>query len=632
MAIIFVNGSVTGGSDDGSTWGNAYTDLGTALVNANSGDEIWVAQGTYTPGANQSDTFTIDKDIALYGGFSGNGTETSLDERDFEANPTILSGEIGEDGLTSDNIHHVVTAQSTSNQARIDGVIIQGGSTESVSDDSNDDGAGLYNQSGGLLILENVIIQDNIAADDGGGIRNDGTLTIYNSTVSSNTANASSSSTSGGGGLINTTSGDLTIISSTFSGNTSQKNGGAIRNDGTLTIVGSTLSGNTAEESGGGLINTVDINNGFVPATATIAASTITNNDAQNISNSGGGDGLANFGTLTIGNTIIAGNTNNNDVLNIVSPPFVNGTITSEGSNLIGGGNAATSFSGTGDQTSITDPGLDPLADNGGFTETHALQADSPALNSGNNNIAVNLSESALGVDLNNDGDTGDTIATVGDLVTEDGVTVSIGGFEVQECFLAGTLILTEDGEKSVEALKIGDRLQTLSGQIEPIKWIGQQTYHRATAHPLRSHPIQIKPGALGGNLPQRDLFVSPDHALLVDGLLINAGALTNGASIVQVQPTAERFTYYHIELHHHALILAEGAAAESYLPQTQSRDTFHNGDEYATLYPEKTIMSLLPMNYPRVSSKRQLPRFVSKRLEYLGRSLYPMSCHPSAC
>ena len=257
MATIFVNGSVTGGSNNGSSWANAYADLSTALANANSDDEIWVAQGIYTPGSNQSDTFTIDQGVSIYGGFSGDGTETLLDERDVESNPTILSGEIGDVGSTSDNIHHVITAQSTSSQARIDGVIIQGGSTESVSDGNNDDGAGVYNQSGGLLVLANVIIQDNIAADDGGGIRNDGTLTIYNSTVANNTANASSSLLSGGGGLINTTTGTVTIISSTFSNNESAQNGGAIRNDGTLTMVASTLSGNSAAGIGGGLVNKV---------------------------------------------------------------------------------------------------------------------------------------------------------------------------------------------------------------------------------------------------------------------------------------------------------------------------------------------------------------------------------------
>ncbi|MEM9150398.1 MAG: Hint domain-containing protein, partial [Cyanobacteria bacterium P01_F01_bin.3] len=149
------------------------------------------------------------------------------------------------------------------------------------------------------------------------------------------------------------------------------------------------------------------------------------------------------------------------------------------------------------------------------------------------------------------------------------------------------------------------------------------QTFDRTSKqpHPFRTYPICIKAGALGNNLPMRDLYVSPDHALFIDGLLINAGALTNGTSIVQIE--MEQFVYHHIELEHHALLLAEGTPAESYLPQNQARDLFDNGKEYEELYPNHNSLSLLPMNVPRVNSKRQLPRFVSKRLSHLAKQLY---------
>ncbi|NET52327.1 MAG: Hint domain-containing protein, partial [Merismopedia sp. SIO2A8] len=355
--------------------------------------------------------------------------------------------------------------------------------------------------------------------------------------------------------------------------------------------------------------------------------------------------GITNAGHLTVGNSIIAGNLSSDDISH--NPQSPSSGLVSEGYNITGSGNtnATSAFNGTNDQIAMSNLGLGALDDNGGFTETHALSTNSIALDMGSGAIAINLVESALGVDLNNDGDTDDTITAIGQLAfdqrgsarEQDGpdmdstATIDVGAYELQECFLAGTLIRTEAGEKPVEELEIGDRVLTLSGQLEPIKWIGQQTYHRQTAHPLRSHPIHIKPGALGENGPQRDLFVSPDHALLVEGLLINAGALTNGISIVQIQPEVETFTYYHVELHHHALLFAEGTAAESYLPQKQDRSTFDNGDEYAALYPNQTLLSLLPMNYPRVSSKRQLPQFVSKTLEKRARSLYPQACAQTA-
>ncbi|MEB3230354.1 MAG: Hint domain-containing protein, partial [Leptolyngbyaceae bacterium] len=613
-----------------TSWSDAYTDLQTAIAAADPGDQIWVATGTYTPGADRTDTFTLDQAIEIYGGFAGTpGTEGDISQQDFETNPTILSGDIGMANNSSDNSHHVVTVSST---VVLDGIIVQGGNTSGA---TLEDGAGIYNTSAGSLSLRNAIVQDNIAVDDGGGIRNDGVLTIYNSTIQGNTA-IGASETSGGGGLINTTSGTVTIISSTFSSNTSGKSGGAIRNDGSMRIVGSTLSGNTAAESGGAIVNTT--------SDITIISSTITNNTANNTSGApfgsgggsvGGGGGIANVASVTLANTIVAGNMAGNGGNDDLQDSFAFGTqvgttIETLGNNLIGDGDNLTRSNlvngvnndQVGTAASPISPELQPLTDNGGFTQTHQPTVSSPTLDTGNGSLSTGLSETTLGFDITGDGNADDTDVSVDDL--SPATNVDIGAFEIQECFLAGTLILTEGGEKPVEKLKIGDRLLTASGTVEIIKWIGRQTYHRHTAHPFRSNPIHIKPGALGHNLPLRDLYVSPDHALLVNGLLINAGVLTNGVSIVQIQPEQDRFTYYHIELGHHGLLLAEGCAAESYLPQTQDHSTFDNAEEYEALYPTQLFLSLLPMNYPRVSSKRQLPSYVAKRLEQLGRSLYP--------
>ena len=190
----------------------------------------------------------------------------------------------------------------------------------------------------------------------------------------------------------------------------------------------------------------------------------------------------------------------------------------------------------------------------------------------------------------------------------------------IDECFLEGTNVLTEDGYRRVEDLKIGDKVKTFDGKLEPIKWIGKQTRHRFTAHPLRSLPIQIKAGALGENTPSRDLFVSPDHAVLIDGLLINAGALENGVSIVKTYPT--QYTYYHVELENHALLDAEGVPAESFFPQKEDRSLYDNGAEYEELYPHGSKLMLWPLDYPRVSSKNKVPRFVSQKLMQIANQL----------
>ncbi|ELS03826.1 hypothetical protein Xen7305DRAFT_00035500 [Xenococcus sp. PCC 7305] len=188
------------------------------------------------------------------------------------------------------------------------------------------------------------------------------------------------------------------------------------------------------------------------------------------------------------------------------------------------------------------------------------------------------------------------------------------------ECFLEGTNILTEQGYRRIEELKIGDKVKTFDGKLEEIKWIGKQTRHRFTAHPLRSLPIQIKAGALGNNLPHRDLFVSPDHSVLIEGLLINAGALENGISIVKTHPN--QYIYYHIELENHALLDAEGVPAESFFPNKEDRSTYDNSDEYEKLYPQGSNLMFWPMDYPRISSKNKVPLFVSEKLMKIANQL----------
>lgn len=204
-----------------------------------------------------------------------------------------------------------------------------------------------------------------------------------------------------------------------------------------------------------------------------------------------------------------------------------------------------------------------------------------------------------------------------------DGTDTIVSGTPNPECFLTGTLILTENGYKAVEELEIGDLVKTADRKIEAVKWIGYQTINpNQIKNPLRGNPIQIKAGALGDNLPLRDLYVSPDHSMLVDGLLINAGALVNDISIVQTEPT-ETFVYHSVELENHCLLLAEGTAAESYLPQKENRDEYDNFAEYEELYPQGSNLMLWPMDYPRISSWNKVPRFVSKKLMKIAHQLF---------
>ena len=118
--------------------------------------------------------------------------------------------------------------------------------------------------------------------------------------------------------------------------------------------------------------------------------------------------------------------------------------------------------------------------------------------------------------------------------------------------------------------------MATLANGIRPIRWIGRRTYgERRVAGDPRLRPVRFRAGSLGDGLPRRDLLVSPAHAMFLDGVLIPALALVNGASIMQAGSPA-RVEYVHIELDNHDIILAEGAAAESFV-DCDNRGMFDN-------------------------------------------------------
>jgi hypothetical protein len=190
-------------------------------------------------------------------------------------------------------------------------------------------------------------------------------------------------------------------------------------------------------------------------------------------------------------------------------------------------------------------------------------------------------------------------------------ITYSTAPFTV--CFLAGTSIGTPAGETQVENLAVGDLVLTADGRAAPVKWVGIQTVVSVFADPLRSFPIHISAGALGAGLPIRDLRVSPDHALFLDSVLVQAGALVNGTTIVRETAMPERFTYFHVELEDHALILAEGVPAETFL-DTVTRQRFDNYAEYEALYGD-TGATIAEMDAPRIKSARQLPAALRARL-----------------
>jgi hypothetical protein len=168
-------------------------------------------------------------------------------------------------------------------------------------------------------------------------------------------------------------------------------------------------------------------------------------------------------------------------------------------------------------------------------------------------------------------------------------------------CYCRGTSILTKCGKVRIEDLAVGDMVVTISGEVKPIKWIGKRSYAGQFIASNRAVlPIVVCAGALAPDTPARDLWLSPRHALLIDGVLVPVELLINGQTILQAE-AVEQVEYFHLEFEAHEVILAEGAPAESYV-EYDNRQGFHNADEFATLYPEDTRASFgycLPLLEP---------------------------------
>ena len=158
-------------------------------------------------------------------------------------------------------------------------------------------------------------------------------------------------------------------------------------------------------------------------------------------------------------------------------------------------------------------------------------------------------------------------------------------GSETLPCFAAGTSIATEQGSVPVEALSVGCQRVTLaSGGTAPIRWIGHR-HIDCTRHPKPEAvwPVRVCAGAIADSEPARDLLLSPDHAIYVDGVLIPIRRLINETTIVQ-EPR-DSVQYFHIELDRHDILLAEGLPVESFL-DTGNRNQFSNGGRIVQLHP----------------------------------------------
>jgi formylglycine-generating enzyme required for sulfatase activity len=218
--ILYVDTSATG-SGDGSSWSNAYTDLGDALSSKVPYDEVWVAQGTYKPGIVRSAKFIIPPNKQVFGGFAG--TESIRSERDPANNLTTLSGDLGLENDFSDNAYHVVIPLQNSS---LDGLTIRDGNASENFGDGDDrgKGGGLYAHSTTFSII-NCTFSNNIAKQGGAAIY----LKDSNATISACTFTDNSANSIGSGGALLIEDSNISISYSSFQNNMSAYEGGAIR-------------------------------------------------------------------------------------------------------------------------------------------------------------------------------------------------------------------------------------------------------------------------------------------------------------------------------------------------------------------------------------------------------------------
>jgi hypothetical protein len=415
---IFVNAAAIG-SHTGTSWGTAYTSLQQALDGAVSGDQIWVAKGTYKPSVvragttgSRNRTFTLKDGVAIYGGFAG--SETLLNQRNSALNVSVLSGDIGTIGSAGDNVYHVVWALSVTSTCILDGFTILGGNANAAYPDYW--GAGLYLANSGPT-LRNLVISGNSAGYAGGGVFNDhGAPSLTKVTFNKNhagqlgggmfslvgnltmnslifTGNTVGSTVDASGGGLYVSAGVASLINATFSANTAggmgafRSGGGLAVNGSTATLANVTFNGNKADTGGAVYIESSSpqlTNVTFSSNSALSSGGAIDNWGSSprltnvTFSNNSAGDAGGHMYNRSSSNAIIVNSifAGSGDIADDAT-----GAVAVSHSIVQAG--CATAAALTCTNVRVTNPLLGPLQDNGGFANTMALGAGSPAIDAG---------------------------------------------------------------------------------------------------------------------------------------------------------------------------------------------------------------------------------------------------------
>ncbi len=409
-AIRYVDGSLTTGSNNGTSWSNAYygpTAVATAMTAAVSGDQVWVKAGTYKPTTTATRTIwhTMKSGVAVYGGFAG--TETTLAQRDFAANVTTLTGDLtGNDNGTvanmSDNSYHVVVGSSVLNTAILDGFRVVGGYANGATASNYDKGGGILILTSGNPTIRNCKFIGNRCTFGGGAGY------IYQAQGTFQYCEFTDNVGGSYGGAFDTNATTVRWEQCAFTNNQAAR-AGAIESYGssqtTITNCVFRLNKATTSNSGGAVwIGTT--------STVTIRDSTFVGNTTTGVS---GGGVYNTSGSANIANCILWGNTGSGGATANNQVTAAGGTNTVSYS-LVQGGAA-----GTGNLSS------DPLFINAAAGDLH-LQLTSPAIDAGSNTLiptGVVVDRDGLARRVN--------IAAVPDTGVGTAPIVDMGAFEIQE-------------------------------------------------------------------------------------------------------------------------------------------------------------------------------------------------------
>ncbi|KPK78130.1 MAG: hypothetical protein AMJ79_00740 [Phycisphaerae bacterium SM23_30] len=376
------------GYETGRNWYHAFNDLQDALGAAWPGDQIWVAEGNYKPdqgvgftSGDRNATFSLKNEVEIYGGFGG--TESIRDERDWHAHETILSGEIGNGGMVTDNSFHVVYSASNDATAILDGFTISGGYNvgEAYPDYV---GAGMLIMIGGEPTVSNCLFTDNDGGNGGGlGVWASSSPSLFNCIFMDNTASIA-------GGGVSLQHSNPVFVSCMFLGNISGGGGGlmALDNYAAPILTNCVFSGNSSAGYGGAIYNAgVGGNpNGFPPE---LQNCSLNENSAVfsggGIHNAGGNDVVLNSCILWA-NTDAGGDDESAQFFDSSGAPTIEYSCLQGWTGGWGGpGNIGT------DPMFVDPDGLDDIL--GNLDDNLRLQVTSPCIDTGDPNPLMNDSD-----------------------------------------------------------------------------------------------------------------------------------------------------------------------------------------------------------------------------------------------